>query len=88
MRGKNEGKGTGNTKHNWQVQNRQGKVKNGTGNGEAKELICMTHEHELSGGRCWTEWGYWVEEDKEEKKEWDNCNSIIIKIYLKKEQTN
>ena len=36
------GKGTGNKKHNWQVQNRQEKVKNIMGNGEAKELICMT----------------------------------------------
>ena len=31
----------------WQVQDRQGEVKNSTGNGEAKELICMTHGHEL-----------------------------------------
>ena len=28
---------------NWQVQNRQGEVRNGIGNGAAKELICMTH---------------------------------------------
>ena len=25
-------------------------VKNSRGNGEAKELICMTHGHKLSGG--------------------------------------
>ena len=31
-----EGKGTGNKKHNWEVPNRQGEVKNSTGNGEAK----------------------------------------------------
>ena len=37
---------TGN-KHNWQVQSKQGEVKNGIGNGETKELICMTHGHEL-----------------------------------------
>ena len=30
-------KGTGNKKHNWQVQNRQGEVKNSMGNGEANE---------------------------------------------------
>ena len=42
-------KGTGIKKDNWQVQNRQGGVKNGIGNGEAKELICMTHGHELMG---------------------------------------
>ena len=27
-----------------------GEVKNSIGNGEAKELICMTHGHELRGG--------------------------------------
>ena len=51
-RGENGGKHTGNKKHKWQVQNRQGKVKNSIGNGEAKELICMTHGHELSGGNA------------------------------------
>ena len=50
---KNGRKGTGNKKHNWQVQNRQGKVKNSSGNGEVKELICTTHGHELRGGECW-----------------------------------
>ena len=44
------GKGMGNKKLNWQAQNRQEEVKNSIGNGEAKELICMTHGHELSGG--------------------------------------
>ena len=57
------GKGTGNKQHKWQVQNRQGEVKNSIGNVEAKELIYMTHGHELKGGM------------------WDNCNSIINKIY-------
>ena len=38
-------------KHNWQVQNRQGEIKNNIGNVEAKELICMTHGHELKGGK-------------------------------------
>ena len=28
--------------------NRQGEVKNSIGKGEAKELICKTHGHELS----------------------------------------
>ena len=32
------------------VQNRQGEGKNNIGNGEAKELMCTTHGHELSGG--------------------------------------
>ena len=43
-------KGTGKKKHKWQVQNRPGEVKNSVGNGEAKELICTTHGHELGGG--------------------------------------
>ena len=53
----NEGKGTGNKKNKWKVQNRQGEIKNSIGNGEAKELTCMTHGHELrwevgnAGGR-------------------------------------
>ena len=47
--GEKGGRDTGNKKHKWQVQNRQGKVKNSIGNGEAKEIICTTHAHELSG---------------------------------------
>ena len=42
-KGENGGKGTGNKKHKRQVQNRQGKVNNSIGNGEAKELIHTTH---------------------------------------------
>ena len=38
--GEHAGKGTGNKKHKWQVQNRQGEVKNGIGNRAAKELRC------------------------------------------------
>ena len=34
--GENGGKGTGNKKHKWQVQIRQGEVKNSMGNEEAK----------------------------------------------------
>ena len=33
------------------MENRQGEGKNSVGNVEAKELISMTHGHELSGGR-------------------------------------
>ena len=44
------GEGTGNKKHKWQAENRQGEVKNSIGNGEAKELICTTHGHELRQG--------------------------------------
>ena len=32
------------------MENRQGEGKNSIGNVEAKELICMTHGHELNGG--------------------------------------
>ena len=46
-RGRMWGKRTGNKKHTKWAQNRQGKVKNSIGNGEAKELISMTHGHEL-----------------------------------------
>ena len=49
-RRENGGKGTGTKKQKWQVQNKQGEVKNSMGNGEAKELICMTHGHELRWG--------------------------------------
>ena len=35
-RGENGEKGIGNKKHKWSVQNRQGEVKNSTGNGVAK----------------------------------------------------
>ena len=51
VKGEKGRKGTGNKKHKWQVQNRQGEVKNSMGNGEAEELICMTHGHELRGKR-------------------------------------
>ena len=32
------------------MENRQGEGKNSIGNVEAKELICMTHGHELKEG--------------------------------------
>ena len=55
--GQDGGKGTGNKKHNWWVQNRQGEVKSSIGNGEAKELTGMTYGHEIRarGGGCWWE---------------------------------
>ena len=52
-----EKKGTGNRKHRWSVQNRQGEVKNSIGNREAKELICTTHGHELGMGENAGGWG-------------------------------
>ena len=69
------GKGTGNKKHKWWVQNRQGKVKNSMGNVEAKEFICMTHGHELQGENVgWKGCTGW---SGVKAREWDNCNSII-----------
>ena len=73
-------KGAGVKKHNWQVPNRQGEVKNSIGNGKAKELICTTHGHERRGWEeWWREGGYQAEGDKGGKN-WDNCNSTINKI--------
>ena len=54
-------------------------VKNSVGNEEAKELICTTNGHELSGGNV-GEGRYRTEGSKGEKK-WGNCNSIINKVY-------
>ena len=48
--GKSGEKGTGNKKHKWQVQNRQREGKNIIGNGEAKDLVCTNHGHELKWG--------------------------------------
>ena len=74
-----DGKGIDNKEHKWQVENRQGEGKNSIGYGEAKELICMTHVHELKGGECGQE-GECRAEGSEGGK-WDNCNTIINKIY-------
>ena len=57
-----------------------GEVKNSLGNVEAKELICATHGHEVKGGNvggrlCVGRRGIKV-------GKWNNCNSIINKIYL------
>ena len=42
-RGERGVKGTENKQHKQQVEYTQGEVKNSIGNGEAKELICMTY---------------------------------------------
>ena len=49
------------------------------GNGEAKELICMTHRHELRLGS--DAGGHTGQRGIKRRKKWDNCNSIINKIY-------
>ena len=45
------------------------------GNGEATELIFMTHRHELRGGNAGGRRGTGQSGIKGRKK-WDNCNSI------------
>ena len=65
--GERGGKCTENKQHKWQVENRQGEVKNSIGNVEAKELICMTYGHELKWGNTGGNGGR-VEGNKGEKK--------------------
>ena len=55
------------------------------GNGEAKELTCTTHGHELRGVECW--WEKWWRAEENKGGKWDNCNNIINKIYFKKKKT-
>ena len=54
------------------------------GNREAKELICMTHGYERSWGGGKSGWEGVCRTEGNKGGEWDNCNSIINKIYLKK----
>ena len=54
-----------------------GDVKKSIGNGEAKELTCMTQGHEQGWGDCPREWACWVEGG--------NCNSRINTMELNKE---
>ena len=42
---------------NWWLQNSHGDVKYTIENGEAKELIHMTHGHEQKCGDCLSDWG-------------------------------
>ena len=51
------------------------------GNGEAKELICTTHGHELSGGLL-EGMGVSGGGGQRGENKCDNYNSIINKIYL------
>ena len=80
--GENGGKGTGNQKCNWQAQNRQGEVKDSVGNGEAKELIYTTRGHEIRVGENAGKKSYIGQRGIKGRKKWDNCNSIINKIFF------
>ena len=64
------------------VQNRQREVKNSIGNEEAKELICATHGHELRRGVEGIAGGNELGGGRQSEENWDNCNSIINKIYF------
>ena len=64
------------------MENRQGEGKNSVGNVEAKELISMTHGHELKGGNVGGRGCAGWRGVKGGK--WDNCNNIINKIYFLK----
>ena len=78
--GKEWGKGTENKQHKLQVENRQGEGKNNIGNVEAKELVCVTHGHELQGVNVgWRGWAGWsgLKGGKQ-----DNCNNIINKYIF------
>ena len=55
------------------MENRQGEGKNSVGNVEAKELISMTHGHELwGGGECGREG------DGQDGVEWGGGNGTTV----------
>ena len=56
------------------------------GNGEAKELICVTHGHELRG-RMLEGMGV-LGRGGQKGEKWENFNSIINKIYLIKKENS
>ena len=56
----------------------RGDVKNSIGSEEAKELICTTHGHEVTGGLLKGR-GVLGRQGQRGGK-WDNCNNIINKI--------
>ena len=63
---------------NGRHKNRQGEVKNSIGNGEAKELICMTHGHELRGRGNAGGKGCAGRRGRKGITKWDNCNSSAV----------
>ena len=80
-KGEKRGNGAGTKQRNWQEQNRQGDVKNKIGKGEAKELKCMTHGHELRGEVAGGNGHTRQRGAKREKL--GNCISIITKTFFK-----
>ena len=63
-----------------------GKVKSSIGNGEAKELTCTTHGHELRREGMLKCGGIEDRGGERGGKKWDKCNSIIKKIYVKRKK--
>ena len=61
------GNSAGIKKNNLWLQSRQEEVKNSIGNEEAKELICMTHGHELREGIAGGNGDTWQKGEKGEK---------------------
>ena len=59
--------------------------KNIVGSGEAKKLVCTTHGRKLRGGGMLEGMVVPGRGRLRGEKKWDNCNSIINKLYLKKE---
>ena len=57
------------------------------GNGEAKELTCTTHGHELRWGNAGG-MGVTGQRGIKERKKREKYNSIINKIYLKNKLKN
>ena len=55
------------------------------GNVEDKELLYMTHGHELNGGNAG---GRGCAGQRGIKGKWDNCNSILNKTYFLKNTAN
>ena len=58
-------------------------VKNCMGNGEAKELIGMTHGYELRVGNAGWQGEVTGQRGIKWRKKWDNCSNIINKIIKK-----
>ena len=63
------------------LPNSHGDVQYSIGNGVAKELVRMTYGHEQWWGNCLREWGV-LGGGGHGRKNQDNCNSIINKIYI------
>ena len=83
-KGENEGKGTGNKKHKWQVENRQWGLRIVQEIEKPQNLYARAMDRNwgrVAGGK-----GNYQVEGGERGKNWGNSNSIINKIYFKKEK--